>query len=75
MIRRNAGLRVSIMLAQAIGRAGERRNSIRLRCRMDDRGNGKKDFAVFSDPITPGSTTRAVLALPFIANKSSAQLP
>jgi hypothetical protein len=42
---------------------------------MDNRINGKKEFAVFSDPITPGSTTRTVLALPFIANKSSVQLP
>ena len=40
----------------------------------DDGMNGKKEFAVFSDPITPGSTV-TLLALPFIANKSLVQSP
>jgi hypothetical protein len=46
----------------------------RLKCRIDAGINGKKEFAVFSDPITPGSTV-TLLALPFIANKSLVQSP
>jgi hypothetical protein len=46
----------------------------RPKCRIDAGINGKKEFAVFSDPITPGSTITP-LALPFIANKSLVQSP
>ena len=46
----------------------------RPKCRIDTGINGKKEFAVFSNPITPGSAI-TLLALPFIANKSLVQSP